>query len=158
LIARSARCDVRWVPPSSSDLAERKSVVPPSPPADRRREHRESAYFVVVRRGKAPPLTSPQHGGARFADTAPHSSLPSATPETSLKRPHQVACSPILRVRPERTRGAGLLRSRGVAIRSRVLASMRSVSCAPHKPRRAYEGRHEEARQGAIRCSTWISY
>ncbi len=29
-----------WLPPSSSDLAERKSVVPPSPPADRRREHR----------------------------------------------------------------------------------------------------------------------
>src|SRR5215203_4578462 len=28
------------LPPSSSDLAERKSVVPPSPPADRRREHR----------------------------------------------------------------------------------------------------------------------
>ena len=52
---------------------------------------------------------------------APHSSLPSATRETSLKRPHQVACSPILRVRPERTRGAGWLRSRGAAIRSRVL-------------------------------------
>ena len=29
------------LPPSSSDLAGRKSVVPPSPPADRRREHRE---------------------------------------------------------------------------------------------------------------------
>jgi hypothetical protein len=67
--SRLVDCDVRWVPPSSSDLAERKSVVPPSPPADRRREHRESAYFVVVRRGKAPPLSSPQHGGARFADT-----------------------------------------------------------------------------------------
>src|SRR5688572_33472698 len=44
------------LPPSSSDLAERKSVVPPSPPADRRRVHRESAYFVVARRGRAPPL------------------------------------------------------------------------------------------------------
>jgi hypothetical protein len=31
-----------WLPPSSSDLTERKSVVPSSPPADRRREHRES--------------------------------------------------------------------------------------------------------------------
>ena len=28
----------------------------------------ESAYFVVARRGKAPPLAPPQHGGARFAD------------------------------------------------------------------------------------------
>jgi len=40
------------LPPSSSDLVERKSVVPPCPPADRRREHRgrgsrlEAAYFV----------------------------------------------------------------------------------------------------------------
>ncbi len=40
------------LPPSSSDLTERKSVVPPSPPADRRREHRESAAVVVARRGK----------------------------------------------------------------------------------------------------------
>ena len=40
------------LPPSSSDLTERKSVVPPSPPADRRREHRESAPVVVARRGK----------------------------------------------------------------------------------------------------------
>jgi hypothetical protein len=31
------------LPPSSSELTERKSVVPASPPADRRREHRESA-------------------------------------------------------------------------------------------------------------------
>src|SRR5215218_3276330 len=44
-IARSARCDVRWLPPSSSDLAERKSVVAPFPPADRRREHREPAVL-----------------------------------------------------------------------------------------------------------------
>ena len=29
----------------------------------------QSAYFVVVRRGKAPPLTPPQHGGARSTDT-----------------------------------------------------------------------------------------
>ena len=29
----------------------------------------ESAYFVVVRRGKTPQLTPPQHGGARFTDT-----------------------------------------------------------------------------------------
>jgi hypothetical protein len=42
------------LPPSSSDLVERKSVVPPSPPADRRREHRgrgsrlEAAYFVAL--------------------------------------------------------------------------------------------------------------
>ena len=63
LIARSARCDVRWVPPSSSDLAERKSVVPPSPPADRRPEHREAAYFA--RRRNACPLTPSQLGGAR---------------------------------------------------------------------------------------------
>ncbi len=28
----------------------------------------ESAYFVVVRRGRTPPLTPPQHGGARFPD------------------------------------------------------------------------------------------
>ena len=28
----------------------------------------ESAYFVVARRGKTPPLTPPQHGGARFTD------------------------------------------------------------------------------------------
>ena len=48
-VARSARCDVRWLPPSSSDLTERKSVVPPSPPADRRREHRESAVVVLRR-------------------------------------------------------------------------------------------------------------
>jgi hypothetical protein len=34
------------LPPSSSDLAERKSVVPASPPADRRREHREPAIRV----------------------------------------------------------------------------------------------------------------
>src|SRR5687767_8674818 len=27
-----------------------------------------SAYFVVARRGKTPPLASPQHGGARFPD------------------------------------------------------------------------------------------
>jgi hypothetical protein len=58
------------LPPSSSDLTERKGVVPPSPPAyssplglvlaalarfllgDRRREHRESAAVVVVRKGK----------------------------------------------------------------------------------------------------------
>jgi hypothetical protein len=39
------------LPPSSSDLAERKSVVPPSPPADRRREHRGSAAVVVARTG-----------------------------------------------------------------------------------------------------------
>src|SRR5215204_2623551 len=39
------------LPPSSSDLAERKSVVPPSPPADRRREHRESAAVVDARAG-----------------------------------------------------------------------------------------------------------
>ena len=65
----------------------------------------------------------------------PHSSLPSATPETSLKRPHQVACSPILRVRPERTRGAGLLRSRGAAIRSRVLH--RCDRSAAHRTNRA---------------------
>src|SRR5688500_14929286 len=31
------------LPPSSSELTERKGVVPPSPPADRRREHREAA-------------------------------------------------------------------------------------------------------------------
>jgi hypothetical protein len=37
------------LPPSSSELTERKSVVPSSLPADRRREHRESAYFVVAR-------------------------------------------------------------------------------------------------------------
>jgi hypothetical protein len=37
------------LPPTSSDLAERKSVVPPSPPADRRREHRESALLVAAR-------------------------------------------------------------------------------------------------------------
>jgi len=37
-----------WLPPSSSELTERKSVVPPAPPADRRREHRGSAYFVVA--------------------------------------------------------------------------------------------------------------
>src|SRR5688572_13270340 len=43
LFARSARCDVRSLPPSSSDLVERKSVVPPAPPADRRREHRGSS-------------------------------------------------------------------------------------------------------------------
>jgi hypothetical protein len=29
----------------------------------------ESAYFVVLRGDKAPPLTPPQHGGARFTDT-----------------------------------------------------------------------------------------
>jgi hypothetical protein len=29
-----------------------------------------SAYFVVARRGKAPPFTSPQHGGARFPTLA----------------------------------------------------------------------------------------
>ena len=29
----------------------------------------QSAYFVVVRRGKAPPLTPPQHGGARSTNT-----------------------------------------------------------------------------------------
>src|SRR5215218_9011931 len=46
--ARSARCDVRWLPPSSSDLAERKSVVPPSPPADRRREHRGSNLLAPL--------------------------------------------------------------------------------------------------------------
>ena len=52
-----------WLPPSSSDLVERKSVVPPSPPADRRREHRGrgsrlvAAYFVVSRRRKACRLT-----------------------------------------------------------------------------------------------------
>jgi hypothetical protein len=40
------------LPPSSSELTERKSVVPPSPPADRRREHRESAAVVVARRRK----------------------------------------------------------------------------------------------------------
>jgi len=28
----------------------------------------ESAYFVVARRGKAPLLAPPQHGGARFPD------------------------------------------------------------------------------------------
>jgi hypothetical protein len=39
------------LPPSASDLSERKSVVPPSPPADRRREHRESAVVVVARTG-----------------------------------------------------------------------------------------------------------
>jgi hypothetical protein len=41
-----------WLPPSSSELAERKSVVPPHPPADRRREHRESVAVVVARGGK----------------------------------------------------------------------------------------------------------
>src|SRR5215217_143286 len=46
--ARSARCDVRWLPPSSLDLAERKSVVPPSPPADRRREHRGSNLLAPL--------------------------------------------------------------------------------------------------------------
>jgi hypothetical protein len=30
----------------------------------------ESAYFVVARRGKAPPLLPPQHGGARFPTLA----------------------------------------------------------------------------------------
>jgi hypothetical protein len=40
------------LPPSSSELTERKSVVPPSPPADRRREHRESDAVVVARGGK----------------------------------------------------------------------------------------------------------
>src|SRR5215208_577462 len=48
LFARSARCDVRWLPPSSSDLAERKSVVPPAPPADRRREHRGSNLLAPL--------------------------------------------------------------------------------------------------------------
>ncbi len=70
LIARSARCDVRWLPPSSSDLAERKSVVPPSPPADRRHEPRESSAVVVARRGKTPPLASPPCGGARLPTLA----------------------------------------------------------------------------------------
>jgi hypothetical protein len=46
------------LPPSSSELTKRKSVVPSSPPADRRREHRESAYFV-------PQLAA--GAGARFA-------------------------------------------------------------------------------------------
>ena len=58
------------LPPSSSDLTERKSVVPPSPPADRRREHRESAAVVVVRRGRTPPLTPPPCVGARFPTLA----------------------------------------------------------------------------------------
>jgi len=39
------------LPPSSSELTERKSVVPSSPPADRRREHRESAAVVLARTG-----------------------------------------------------------------------------------------------------------
>src|SRR4249919_767885 len=37
------------LPPSSSELTERKSVVPPSPPADRRRERRESDVVVTLR-------------------------------------------------------------------------------------------------------------
>jgi hypothetical protein len=49
LIARSARCDVRWSPPSSSDLVKlscdarlliARNGVSPVPPADRRHEHR----------------------------------------------------------------------------------------------------------------------
>src|SRR4029453_6839846 len=40
LIARSARCDVRWVAAVFVGAGGRKSVVPPSPPAERRREHR----------------------------------------------------------------------------------------------------------------------
>src|SRR5215203_3747941 len=53
------------LPPSSSDLTERKSVVPPSPPADRRREHRESAAVVLTRRRKACLHTRPPISGAR---------------------------------------------------------------------------------------------
>jgi hypothetical protein len=41
------------LPPSSSDLAERESVVPPSPPADRRREHREAGAVVTLREREA---------------------------------------------------------------------------------------------------------
>jgi len=60
LLAHRALCDCSLplaamfagLPPSSSELPERKGVVPPSRPADRRREHRESAAVVVTRRGK----------------------------------------------------------------------------------------------------------
>src|SRR5688572_18313539 len=40
------------LPPSSSDLTERKSVVPPSPPADRRREHRDPPTSSSLAEGK----------------------------------------------------------------------------------------------------------
>jgi hypothetical protein len=57
LLAHRALFDLRaslaamfaGLPPPSSELPERKSVVPSSPPADRRREHRESADVVVTR-------------------------------------------------------------------------------------------------------------
>jgi hypothetical protein len=51
LLAHRALCLIAMfarLPPSSSDLAERKNVVPPSPPADRRREHRESAAVSLA--------------------------------------------------------------------------------------------------------------
>jgi hypothetical protein len=52
LIARSARCDVRWVAAVFVGADGTEKRVPPSPPSDRRREHRESAVVVVARRGK----------------------------------------------------------------------------------------------------------
>jgi hypothetical protein len=93
--------------------------------------------FLLLRRSQRKSASALFSSSRRRAipTLPPHSSLPSATPETSLKRPHQVACSPILRVRPERTRGAGLLRSRGAAIRSRVLH--RCDRSAAHRTNRA---------------------
>src|SRR4249920_2089575 len=50
------------LPPSSSELTERKSVVPPSPPADRRREHRGSR---LLRRRLPTRSVSPHASSAR---------------------------------------------------------------------------------------------
>jgi len=50
LIARSARCDVRWVAAVFVEADGTESVAPSSSPADRRREHQESADVVVARK------------------------------------------------------------------------------------------------------------
>src|SRR5688572_18313540 len=67
-IARSARGDVRWVAAvfvGSDGTEKRCSAISSCRSAARTSR---SAYFVVARRGKAPPLAPPQHGGARFSD------------------------------------------------------------------------------------------
>ena len=83
LIARCARCDVRWVAAVfvGADETERRcsaisscrSAARTSQPLSMgcsRNRALESAAVVVARRGRTPPLASPPCGGARFLTLA----------------------------------------------------------------------------------------